>query len=375
MNKNARYISATLALLLAIAACNLPSNAPSTETASTAAASTVQAQLTDVAQTAVSFPTPFSTTTSLPSPTPIPSPIPASATPICDLGKFIADVTIPDGTIMTPGQTFTKTWRIQNIGACNWTGYSLVFDNGDSMGASSSTYPIPTTLTNAFVEIPINLTAPSGPGRHRGYWRIRNSSGALIPIVEGYQGQSFYVDINVQLPVTATNTLPPAAAIATLTSVSSEDGYVSSDGTVNPNPNVGDDSSNNTLETFLSFNMSPIPNGAVITKVVVDFSDYDTLGNPFSISDGCLRAYTQNYGTLDASDFFSGDPLGAVIKWCSTSDLNAVTEDADMINVVQSKVGSSRLQLRLQFRVPTTNGNNVADVVRFGNVKLIVYYH
>jgi hypothetical protein len=36
--------------------------------------------------------------------------------------EFIDDVTIPDGTLVTPGHTFTKTWRIKNDGTCTWTG-------------------------------------------------------------------------------------------------------------------------------------------------------------------------------------------------------------------------------------------------------------
>jgi hypothetical protein len=51
-----------------------------------------------------------------------------------------------------------------------------------------------------------------------------------------------------------------------------------------------------------------------------------------------------------------------------------VFEDAGMKSVVQSAVGTSRLQLRLQFRTPTTNNNGVADMIRFGTVKLTVTY-
>jgi hypothetical protein len=109
--------------------------------------------------------------------------------------------------------------------------------------------------------------------------------------------------------------------------------------------------------------------------VVVDFSDYDTLGNPWTISDGCLRGYVQNFGTLDVSDYFVGDPLSAVLRFCGTGDLNTVGEDADMIAVVQNRVGTTRLQLRMQFRTPTSNGNGVADMVRLGEVKLTVTYH
>ena len=46
----------------------------------------------------------------------------ASATQTCtDRAQFVADVTVPDGTRYDPGATFTKTWRLRNIGTCTWT--------------------------------------------------------------------------------------------------------------------------------------------------------------------------------------------------------------------------------------------------------------
>ena len=363
---------AGIAIILAILACNLPSNNSNQQTPDaimTAAALTVQAQLpATVPPAPVTAPPaqpPTATFTSVPIPT-----LPPSATPTsnCNAMQFVADVTIPDGTIMTPGQNFTKTWRLKNVGTCTWTtSYAIVFSSGNSMNGPATQALTGNVNPGQTVDISANLTAPGSNGDYTGYWKLRDGSGVLF--------NQFYVQIKVQSPPTATNTLPPAIAQAALTSVGSEDGYVDSSGVVNPNPNVGDDSSNKTLEAFLSFDMSAIPSGAVITKVVVDFSSYDTLGNPFTISDGCLRAYVQNYGALDAGDFFPGDPTGAVIRWCGAGELSAATDTPDMISVVQSKVGSSRLQLRLQFRTPTTNGNGVADVVRFGNVKLTVTYH
>ena len=108
----------------------------------------------------------------------------------------------------------------------------------------------------------------------------------------------------------------------------------------------------------------------------MDFGgSHDTLGAPWSLSDGCLRGYFQNYGALDAGDFVPGDPLGAVVQWCGDGALNSSFEGAaDLKNAVQSRVGSSRFQLRIQFRAPTTNNNNVADVVRLGTMKLTVTY-
>lgn len=36
----------------------------------------------------------------------------------------------------------------------------------------------------------------------------------------------------------------------------------------------------------------------------------------------------QNYGTLDAGDFFPGDLTSAVIRWCSSAELSTVFEEA-----------------------------------------------
>ena len=52
-------------------------------------------------------------------------------TTVCERVRFVDDVTIPDNTVMAPGQTFRKTWRIQNAGSCAWnSGYQLVFSGG-----------------------------------------------------------------------------------------------------------------------------------------------------------------------------------------------------------------------------------------------------
>ncbi len=380
MNSKTRLFSLLVIVIVFLSACNLPSRANQGEQLSqTAVAQTVEALLSA---------TPVSGGSATPSFTPLPpfqtiTPIPqsvftntpiATATANCNVAQFITDVTIPDGTIMTPSQAFTKKWRIKNSGQCAWNGFTLVFDSGDAMGGPA-TKPIAVLNPGQEVDIEVALTAPATAGNYRGYWRIITNSSVLVPIVNGYQGKSFYVDIKVQNAATATNTLPPAIAQVVLTGLTGEDGFVSSDGSVNANPNAGDTDTNTTTEAFVSFDTSVIPAGATITKVTVDFGGgHDTLGNPWSIADGCLRAYVQNYGTLDAGDFFPGDPTSAVIRWCSSAELSTVFEEAGMKSVVQSIVGSSRLQLRLQFRTPTTNSNGIADMVRLGTVKLIVTY-
>lgn len=371
MNKRNRLFHILIMFAIFISACNLPSNNPE-DARATSAAQTVEALMSATpAQPSTATPTLQPTITLIPSAVVTSTPV-SSATPNCPLAQFVTDVTIPDGTVMTPGQTFTKKWRLRNISACAWNGYSLVFDSGDSM-SGPATKPIGTVNPGQEVDIEVNLTAPNSAGNYRGYWRIVTNGNVLVPIVNGHQGRSFYVDIKVQAP--ATNTLPPAIAQVILTGLTSEDGFVTSAGNTNPNPNVGDNESNQAVQAFVSFDMTAIPAGATITKVVVDFSGYDTLGNPFSLADGCLRAYAQSYGTVDAGDYFpSGDPTGAYIRWCGPAELSAASENADMKTLVQSLVGSSRLQLRLQFKSPNPSANGVADMVRFGTIKLIVTY-
>src|SRR5215211_4233990 len=60
----------------------------------------------------------------------------ALAATYCDQAQFVSDLTAPDGSSFAPGATFTKTWRLMNIGTCTWTtSYSLVWAGGDAVGA------------------------------------------------------------------------------------------------------------------------------------------------------------------------------------------------------------------------------------------------
>ncbi|HEX2994550.1 MAG TPA: NBR1-Ig-like domain-containing protein, partial [Anaerolineales bacterium] len=104
---------------------------------------------------------------------------------------------IPDGSQITAGGSFTKTWRLKNVGVCTWSGYSLVFDSGDQMGGTPQTFG--SVLPGQEVDISVNFTAPTTSGSYRSYWRIRNSSGVLIPVLGGTQGRSFFADIKVSV--------------------------------------------------------------------------------------------------------------------------------------------------------------------------------
>lgn len=206
MFKVARNISILTVISLFFSACNLPSSAPTPTAAPnvvlTAAALTVQAQLTPTSPLTFNTPTlpvALATNTSASVSTLPPAstrPPAASATPVCDQAQFVRDVTIPDGSQVTPGASFTKTWRLRNAGACSWSGYTLVFDSGDLMGATSP-QSMPSVPAGQEVDLSVNFTAPTTPGTYRSYWRIKNASGVLIPVLGGTQGKSFFVDIKV----------------------------------------------------------------------------------------------------------------------------------------------------------------------------------
>lgn len=218
MKNKTRLFNFLIIFALFLSACNLPSaNNSTSDTANlTAAAQTVEALLSATPSTGG-----ISTTTNTPAAaatiTLIPSPIftstpAATTTPNCPLAQFVTDVTIPDGTVMNPNQTFNKKWRLKNIGACAWNGYSLVFDSGDSMNGPASK-PVGVVNPGQEIDIDVDLKAPASAGNYRGYWRLVTNTNVLVPIVSGYQGKSFYVDIKVAAP---TNTAAPLFAVTSV---------------------------------------------------------------------------------------------------------------------------------------------------------------
>ncbi|HET6596315.1 MAG TPA: NBR1-Ig-like domain-containing protein [Anaerolineales bacterium] len=145
-------------------------------------------------------------------PTSIPAtvtPVPATSTPIrptntaapttyCDWVAFIKDVTIPDGTPLSAGESFTKTWRLQNRGTCTWTAdYMLVYTSGDQMGSTTAVRLPGNIAPGQTVDVSVTLTAPAVNGYQRSYWMLRNPSGALFGS-GSKANEAFYVEIKVK---------------------------------------------------------------------------------------------------------------------------------------------------------------------------------
>ena len=121
----------------------------------------------------------------------------APASQACtDRAQFVSDVTVPDGTRFDPGATFTKTWRLRNVGTCTWTtAYTMFFFDGTQMGSTTSVNLPSNTAPGATVDVSVNMTAPNTTGRYRGFWKFKNAGGVIFGL--GTNARPWWVDINV----------------------------------------------------------------------------------------------------------------------------------------------------------------------------------
>ncbi len=130
-----------------------------------------------------------------PTNTPLPT---ATAVSYCDWAAFVKDVSVPDGTWFSAGDSFTKIWRLKNRGTCTWTSeYMLVFASGDQMGGTNAVRLPGTVLPGQTVDVSVTLTVPDKGGQYVGYWMLRNPSGVLFGYGE-HANKAFYVDINAE---------------------------------------------------------------------------------------------------------------------------------------------------------------------------------
>jgi len=201
----------TLTLLLC-AAVLLGSCAPAVSNESiiaTSVAETVDARETKRAQrtpraTELSpTPTPLASPTSLTTKAPPTAPPPGSSNIVpCYRAEYVADVTIPDGTIIAPGASFMKRWSVKNTGSCTWNStYKFVFMDGDVLGGAY-VYNFPgVAAPNDTVEIPIQLYAPTATGTYTGYWKIQAPDKTLFGVGQYDQSLSVSVVVGSGTPV------------------------------------------------------------------------------------------------------------------------------------------------------------------------------
>jgi len=108
----------------------------------------------------------------------------------CNDAIYVSDVTIPDGTVLAPGESLTKTWEFQNTGTCDWNeDFLITFVSGTDMDGETTEID-QDVLTGSAGDISVYLTTPDTEGTYVGYWRLADSDGNAF-------GQSVYVMIVV----------------------------------------------------------------------------------------------------------------------------------------------------------------------------------
>lgn len=119
------------------------------------------------------------------------------------------DVTIPDDTILAPGETFSKTWRIENAGSCTWSrAFTVVFFSGNSLEAIQTQALTGEVQPGQAIDITVDMQAPTTPGVYQSNWMLSDPEGNLFGI--GPNGDApFWVRIEVSEDVTSTPTLTP----------------------------------------------------------------------------------------------------------------------------------------------------------------------
>lgn len=119
--------------------------------------------------------------TAIPSftPAPVAGGVATTAAQVCKNSAFVADVTIPDGTVMKPGQKFTKIWSVQNTGFCAWDeGFGIVFWAGDSMNGQNDFFSAGETVQpGGVVDMAIDMKAPWTAGEYIGHWVMIDDNG------------------------------------------------------------------------------------------------------------------------------------------------------------------------------------------------------
>ena len=355
MKKTIFMLAVVLLVLFSLTACNMPgrsiSAAEQTATIQRSVEETVAAGLvtsTDpggedpatITDTPDPGPSDTPTSTTEPDiPTPSDTPIP------CNLGRFITDITIPDGTVFEPDEAFTKTWRLRNVGSCAWTsGYDIVFSGGDAMDAPSSVQLTSGTVNpGQSVDVSVDLIAPDSAGTYRGNWQLRDPSDVIFGI-ENSSSELFWVEIEVIVP---TDTPDPQTITLHLSSYSKT---LSAGGRSN-DTRAGIAPNGDPLRAFLDFDLSSLAgltSSSTIQSATLDVSDMSGM-SCFDFLHP-LKAGQINYGAIaDYPSDFNQVPSDAIFEVPSALGISSPVSLTSILQDFVDSEGAGHFQIRMEY--------------------------
>ncbi len=363
-------LSILIGLAILMAGCSIEPAESTPNVAGTAAAmaeTIVAVQLTKVAENATATPTTEPTATATFTPTiSIPTVFPTQSSSsgdngTCLLASMISE-TIPDGTVLEPGEIFDKAWVIQNKGTCTWTNeYKMIYHHGDTLGADAIYSFGGAVAPGESFTLTVPMMAPAVAGEYTSFWTLQSPDGKTF----GTNSSAlFWARVVVE------DVMPPDSLFDLWVPVSSAN--VNTVGVVNSNLMAGDTQHDYSVQGFVTFNLNKIPANATITAVSMLFEGKNIVGDPFG-SLGCLGVYRYSYGSIDSTDFFTSTPGGALWSYCSSGEIsgNARYGGDTAIANVQNSIGGN-IQFRFQYNTDTDN-DSAADTITLFPVLRIEY--
>lgn len=149
----------------------------------------------------------------------------------CLIAGLVSE-TIPDGTVIGRGTSFTKTWSIRNGGTCTWsTSYKMVFESGDLLSATSESIALTQSVSPGMMtSVSIKMTAPNTDGTYTGYWNLLTDAGVLV----GRFSVNIYVGTPTAAPFSVTGvsyyTAPKTVTVTACNSSFNVPIYITTDG-------------------------------------------------------------------------------------------------------------------------------------------------
>jgi hypothetical protein len=278
----------------------------------------------------------------------------------------------------------SSTFQTSALSAGNHTIYFMVQNNRDVWSAETSAVvrvlsdvPVPVTV----ISFTASLSSVAPGGRVTLSWNVSNATTVSIDNGVGIVPPAGSVVVTPSSTTTyklsALGSGSTAAASVTVQVIQNartviiaanaeNSGYIRSSGAGSTEfVYVGDDSSNRDFQGFITFDLTCIPNGATITRVTVDMSDYEVPYDAPFPQLGCLGAYVQDYGSLTNTDYWSGSLSTPIAEWCSLGELDTPASWSGFRSALQDRVGEARFQFRLQFADHITDNDDLNDLLRW----------